>query len=102
MRMDLGTRNTLLYDFMHCMTAVSLEMSDEPAKHCCITIPLLHISTYPVTLSSRTLLLHNYLLCYPVSTYFVTMSFIIMSFAFCQQYSCSIHNYELWIMNFEL
>ena len=30
MRMDLGTRNTLLYDFMHCMTAVSLEMSDEP------------------------------------------------------------------------
>ena len=29
--MDLGTRNTLLYDFMHCMTAVSLEMSDEPA-----------------------------------------------------------------------
>ena len=28
--MDLGTRNTLLYDFMHCMTAVSLEMSDEP------------------------------------------------------------------------
>ncbi len=33
MRMDLGTRNTLLYDFMHCMTAVSLEMSDEP-KEC--------------------------------------------------------------------
>ena len=32
MRMDLGTRNTLLYDFMHCMTAVSLEMSDEPYK----------------------------------------------------------------------
>ena len=32
MRMDLGTRNTLLYDFMHCMTAVSLEMSDEPLK----------------------------------------------------------------------
>ena len=32
MRMDLGTRNTLLYDFMHCMTAVSLEMSDEPKK----------------------------------------------------------------------
>ena len=31
MRMDLGTRNTLLYDFMHCMTAVSLEMSDEPS-----------------------------------------------------------------------
>ena len=30
MPMDLGTRNTLLYDFMHCMTAVSLEMSDEP------------------------------------------------------------------------
>ena len=30
MRMDLGTRNTLLYDFMHGMTAVSLEMSDEP------------------------------------------------------------------------
>ena len=30
MRMDLGTRNTLLYDFMHYMTAVSLEMSDEP------------------------------------------------------------------------
>ena len=30
MRMDLGTRNTLLYDFMHCMTAVSLEVSDEP------------------------------------------------------------------------
>ena len=30
MRMDLGTRNTLLYDSMHCMTAVSLEMSDEP------------------------------------------------------------------------
>ena len=30
MRMDLGTRNTLLYDFMHCMTAVSLGMSDEP------------------------------------------------------------------------
>lgn len=28
--MDLGTRNTLLCDFMHCMTAVSLEMSDEP------------------------------------------------------------------------
>lgn len=23
-------RDTLLYDFMHCMTAVSLEMSDEP------------------------------------------------------------------------
>ena len=32
MRMDLGTRNTLLYDFMHCMTAVSLEMSDEPLR----------------------------------------------------------------------
>ena len=30
MPMDLGTRNTLLCDFMHCMTAVSLEMSDEP------------------------------------------------------------------------
>lgn len=30
MRMDLGMRNTLLYDFMHCMTAVSLEMSDGP------------------------------------------------------------------------
>ena len=30
MRMDLGMRNTLLYDFMHCMTVVSLEMSDEP------------------------------------------------------------------------
>lgn len=30
MRMDLGMRNTLLYDSMHCMTAVSLEMSDEP------------------------------------------------------------------------
>ena len=34
MRMDLGTRNTLLYDFMHCMTAVSLEMSDEPLLQC--------------------------------------------------------------------
>ena len=34
MRMDLGTRNTLLYDFMHCMTAVSLEMSDEPYLLC--------------------------------------------------------------------
>ena len=32
MPMDLGTRNTLLCDFMHCMTAVSLEMSDEPEK----------------------------------------------------------------------
>ena len=32
MPMDLGTRNTLLCDFMHCMTAVSLEMSDEPKK----------------------------------------------------------------------
>jgi len=32
MRMDLGMRNTLLYDFMHCMTVVSLEMSDEPKK----------------------------------------------------------------------
>ena len=32
MPMDLGTRNTLLCDFMHCMTAVSLEMSDEPNK----------------------------------------------------------------------
>ena len=31
MPMDLGTRNTLLCDFMHCMTAVSLEMSDEPS-----------------------------------------------------------------------
>jgi len=30
MPMDLGTRNTLLCDFMHCMTAVSLEMLDEP------------------------------------------------------------------------
>ena len=30
MFMDLGMRNTLLYDFMHCMTAVALEMSDEP------------------------------------------------------------------------
>ncbi len=30
MPMDLGTRNTLLYDFMHCMIAVSLEMSDKP------------------------------------------------------------------------
>ena len=30
MRMDLGMRDTLLYDSMHCMTAVSLEMSDEP------------------------------------------------------------------------
>ena len=28
--MDLGMRDTLLYDSMHCMTAVSLEMSDEP------------------------------------------------------------------------
>ena len=75
------------------------------AKHCCITIPsipLLHISTYPVTLSLRTLLLHYYLLCYLVSTYFVTLSSIIMSFAFCQQYYCSNHNSELWIMNFEL
>ena len=34
MRMDLGTRNTLLYDFMHCMTVVSLEMSDEPFFLC--------------------------------------------------------------------
>ena len=33
MRMDLGTRNTLLYDFMHYMTAVSLEMSDEPKSY---------------------------------------------------------------------
>ena len=30
------------------------------------------------------------------------MSFIIMSFAFCQQYYCSNHNYELWIVNCEL
>ena len=37
MRMDLGTKNTVLYDFMHCMTAVSLEMSDEPK------LSLLHI-----------------------------------------------------------
>ena len=50
--------------------------------------------TYSVSLSPRILLLYNYLL--------VTMSFIIMSFAFCQQYYCSNHNYELWIMNFEL
>ena len=38
MRMDLGMRNTLLYDFMHCMTVVSLEMSDEPHQEhqgCC-------------------------------------------------------------------
>ena len=65
-------------------------------------VPCYCIITYFVTLSLRTLLLHYYLLCYPVSTYFVTMSFIIMSFAFCQQYYCSNHNYELWIMNFEL
>ena len=37
MPMDLGTRNTLLCDFMYCMTAVSLEMSDEPK------VSLLHI-----------------------------------------------------------
>ena len=30
MPMDLGMRDTLLYDYMHCTTAVSLEMSDEP------------------------------------------------------------------------
>ena len=30
MPMDLGMRDTLLYDSMHCTTAVSLEMSDEP------------------------------------------------------------------------
>ena len=35
MPMDLGTRNTLLCDFMHCMTAVSLEMSDEPKQVAC-------------------------------------------------------------------
>ena len=40
MRMDLGTRNTLLYDFMHCMTAVSLEMSDEPSKRCSFAMQL--------------------------------------------------------------
>ena len=32
MPMDLGMRDTLLYDSMHCTTAVSLEMSDEPQK----------------------------------------------------------------------
>ena len=52
MPMDLGTRNTLLCDFMHCMTAVSLEMSDEPlleAKRACVGFELhensLQIST---------------------------------------------------------
>ena len=38
MRMDLGMRNTLLYDFMHCMTVVSLEMSDEPFLFLCRNI----------------------------------------------------------------
>jgi len=42
--------------------------------------------TYSVSLSPRILLLYNYLL--------VTLSSIIMSFAFCQQYYCSNHNYE--------
>ena len=32
MPMDLGMKETLLYDSMHCTTAVSLEMSDEPDK----------------------------------------------------------------------
>ena len=32
--MDLGMRDTLLYDSMHCTTAVSLEMSDEPYIIC--------------------------------------------------------------------
>ena len=32
MPMDLGMRDTLLYDSMHCTTAVSLEMSDEPKE----------------------------------------------------------------------
>ena len=31
MLMDLGTRKTLLYDSMYYITAVSLEMSDEPS-----------------------------------------------------------------------
>ena len=30
--MGLEMGDTLLYDFMHCMTVVSLEMSDEPKK----------------------------------------------------------------------
>lgn len=30
MRMASGMRDTLHYDSMHCMIAVSLEMSDEP------------------------------------------------------------------------
>jgi len=32
MPMDLGMKETLLYDSMHCTTAVSLEMSDEPKE----------------------------------------------------------------------
>lgn len=30
MRMNLGMRDTLSYDCMHCMIAVSLEIFDEP------------------------------------------------------------------------
>ena len=52
MPMDLGTRNTLLCDFMHCMTAVSLEMSDEPNFFCFLIYiaKILLIQRSPITL----------------------------------------------------
>ena len=53
-------------------------------------------------ISPLTLLPCLYVPCYCIITYFVTLSSIIMSFAFCQQYYCSNHNYELWIVNSEL
>ena len=53
-------------------------------------------------MSPLTLLPCLHLPCYCIITYFVTLSSIIMSFAFCQQYYCSNHNYELWIVNCEL
>ena len=48
MSMDLGMRNTLLYDSMHCMTAVLLEMSDEPF-FCSRHVPLAAGSIFIIT-----------------------------------------------------
>ena len=51
MPMDLGMRDSLLYDSMHCTTAVSLEMSDEP-KEILLFCSILKFPVIPVTLIS--------------------------------------------------
>ena len=63
-----------------------------------LNLPCYPVFTYLATALLLTLLPCLHVPCYCVITYFVTLSSIIMSFAFCQQYSCSNHK---WIMDYE-